>query len=320
MSSQALSAKKPWPQCQFCKENASILYKTQDYNRRISKELFAYYRCSNCRLVFLNPIPDNLGDFYNDFYQFPPLEKTIQTAVGEKFKIEMVQKFAKGGKLLEIGPSIGVFAYQAKQAGYQVDTIEMSQECCDYLVKEIKVNAVNSDCPHKAMEGMCSYDIIALWHNIEHLPDPWACLSQVAKSLTPGGIVVIAAPNPDAFGFQVLGARWPHLDAPRHLNLIPVQVLIDFLKPLALEPVFITTNDQGAKYWNRFSWQVYLMNWFGKNGKSFAQKSRLEWIFWSLIGYMVSFFVSPFERRKLKGSAYTIILKKNPEKGFDHEK
>ena len=306
--------------CLLCQTRAEFLFDAKDTNRKISGETFSYFICPKCQLIFLAQIPPDLADYYSGYYPIPTLEKLAQIASRERFKIEIVQKFKKEGNLLEIGPSIGVFAYQAKQAGYQVDTIEMSQECCDYLVKEIEVNAVNSDCPHKAMEGMCSYDIIALWHNIEHLPDPWACLSQVAKSLTPGGIVVIAAPNPDAFGFQVLGARWPHLDAPRHLNLIPVQVLIDFLKPLALEPVFITTNDQGAKYWNRFSWQVYLMNWFGKNGKSFAQKSRLEWIFWSLIGYMVSFFVSPFERRELKGSAYTIILKKNPEKGFDHEK
>ena len=256
-------------------------------------------------------MPENLGDYYNDFYQFPSLNETIKIATGEKFKLEMVQKFVKGGKLLEIGPSIGVFAYQAKQAGFEVDTIEMSAECCEYLTKEIGVNAVNSDCPHEAMKNMETHDVIALWHNIEHLPDPWSCLKQVSKNLNLGGIVVIAAPNPDAFGFKILGSHWPHVDAPRHLNLIPVQVLIDFLKPLALEPVFITTSDKGAKYWNRFSWQVYLMNRFCRGGKSFAQKSRLEWVLWALLGYSICLLLAPFERIRLKGSAYTIIFKKS---------
>jgi SAM-dependent methyltransferase len=304
------------PHCPVCRSDASILFKTKDFNRKISEESFTYFRCSDCRLVFLPKIPENLGDYYNDYYQFPPLKKIILIAAGERFKIEMVQQFAKGGKLLEIGPSIGVFAYQAKQAGFEVDTIEMSPECCEYLAQKIGVNAVNSDSPHKAMKTMEAHDVIALWHNIEHLPDPWACLDQVAKNLRLGGITVIAAPNPDAFGFQVLGSHWPHVDAPRHLNLIPVQVLIDYLRPRGLEPILITTKDQGAKYWNRFAWQVYLMNQFIRDGESFTKKSRLEWILWALLGYGISLLLAPFERRELKGSAYTVFFKKITDKGI----
>ena len=298
-------------QCPVCKKDSSILFKTKDFNRKISAESFTYFRCSNCRLVFLPEIPENLGDYYNDFYKFPTLEETIQIAAGERFKIEMVLPFAKErGKLLEIGPSIGVFAYQAKQAGFEVDTIEMSPECCQYLSQEIGVNAVNSDCPHEAMEDMETHDVIALWHNIEHLPDPWACLSQVAKNLNLGGIAVIAAPNPDAFGFRVLGSQWPHVDAPRHLNLIPIQVLIDYLEPRGLKPILITTNDQGAKYWNRFSWQVYLMNLFGKKNEIFSQKPWWQWICWAALGYAISLPLALIERRNLNGSAYTLIFRK----------
>jgi len=296
--------------CPHCGIGAGFLFDSKDTNRKISNEIFSYYRCPKCRLVFLPQIPENLGDFYDDYHQIPTMEKLSQIAAREQFKIKMVLQFISKGKLLEIGPSIGVFAYQAKQEGFEVDVIEMSKSCCEYLSNDIGVNAINSDKPHEAVKGLEPHDVIALWNNIEHLPEPWACLNQIAKNLTPRGILIIAAPNPDSLGFRVLGSKWPHVDAPRHLNLIPIQVLIAYLKPLGLEPLMTTANDQGAKYNNRFSWQIYLMNYFCKNDKSILKKSKWEWKFWAALGYAVSLPLALIERRNLNGSAYTIILQK----------
>ena len=232
---------------------------------------------------------------------------------GNDLKSKWFSSLRMGGKLLEIGPSIGVFAYQAKQAGFEVDTIEMSPECCEYLSKKIGINAVNSNSPHNAIQTLEAHDIVVLWHNIEHLPEPWPCLDQIAKNLKPGGILVIATPNPNSFGFRILGPKWPHVDAPRHLSLIPIQVLIKYLKPLSLEPVMTTSNDPGAKYWNRFSWQVYLMNLFSKGNKIYSQASKWEWIFWAILGYAITLPLAFIERGNLKGSAYTIIFRKGPD-------
>jgi len=296
--------------CPLCKTATGFLFKTKDLNRKVSDETFSYYRCPKCRLVFLPVIPKKLSNFYDDYHQSPTIEKLAQIADGEKFKIETVQQFITKGKLLEIGPSIGVFAYQAKQAGFEVDTIEMSAECCDYLSNDIGVNAINSDSPHQALQTLEAHDVVALWNNIEHLPDPWSCLNQIAENLSPGGILLIAAPNPDSFGFRILGAKWPHVDAPRHINLIPVQALVEYLEPLGLKPIMTTADDQGARYNNRFSWQVYLMNCFCKNGKSILSRPRWEWLFWAILGYAISLPLAFVERRNLNGSAYTIVLQK----------
>lgn len=297
--------------CPLCQIESGFLFEAKDTNRNISNETFSYYRCPKCQLIFLPQVPANLGDYYDGYYQFPSLEKLAQTASGERFKIEMVQKFASSGKLLEIGPSIGVFCYQAKQAGFEVDAIEMSNECCEFLSKEIGVNAVNSNNPSEAIKSMGTHDVIVLWHNIEHLPDPWACLNEISQNLTPGGILVVAAPNPDSLGFRILGSQWPHVDAPRHLNLIPIKTLTEYLKPSRLTPVFTTTNDAGAKYWNRFSWQVFLMNRFYKGRKIYSNVSRMEWVFWAILGLITSLPLALFERKSLNGSAYTVVLRKS---------
>jgi len=229
------------------------------------------------------------------------LGKLKRVAKAERYKIEMVKKIVKSGTLLEVGPAFGVFAYQAKEAGFKVDAIEMDGRCCEYLTNVIGVNAVKSNMPYKTVESMKKHDVIAMWHVLEHLANPWECLSAMAMNLTPGGIFVIATPNPEAFQFRVLGAYWPHVDAPRHLNLIPGKILSLYLKRFGLELVMLTTSDKGGRGWNRFGWQRYFMNRF--SGK------WMQRIFF-IAGYLLSFPMALWDERSFNGCAYTAIFQK----------
>jgi 2-polyprenyl-3-methyl-5-hydroxy-6-metoxy-1,4-benzoquinol methylase len=288
--------------CPFCKAESGAFYKVKDYNRKSSKEDFFYFRCPTCKLIFISRVPDDLNKYYaQEYYRIPSLHKLKRIAKVERYKMDLLKDYVKPGALLEIGPAFGVFAYQAKQAGFQVDAIEMDERCCQYLKKVVGVNAVNSDMPQKAVESMKKHDLIAMWHVLEHLVDSWGCLGAVAKNLNPAGILVIATPNPQAFQFRVMGAYWPHLDAPRHLNLIPLKVLVQYLKPFGLELIMLTTNDKGGKGWNRFGWQRYLMNRFSN-----------KWLqrFAFVLGYFVALLMSFLDCRRGRGSAYTVIFQK----------
>ena len=113
--------------------------------------------------------------------------------------------------------------------------------------------------------------------------------------------MLIATPNPDSIAFRMLGALWPHVDAPRHINLIPEHLLTTKLKGLGFDLVIKTSNDKGGKSWNRFTWQRILMNsipWY-----------RLEKIFF-ILGWFISIPMSLLEHRKLNGSCYTVIYQK----------
>jgi 2-polyprenyl-3-methyl-5-hydroxy-6-metoxy-1,4-benzoquinol methylase len=279
-----------------------LFLKTKDLNRKISNKEFIYLQCQACWLIFLSEIPADLGSYYTDeYYKVPSFEKLKKIARAERYKIKMVQKFVKSGALLEIGAAFGVFAYQAKEAGYLVDAIEMDGRCCDYLANKIGVNAIKSDAPHNVIANMKKHDVIAMWHVLEHLPNPWECLRAMAENLTPGGILVVATPNPESFQFRIMGGRWPHVDAPRHINLIPIKVLKEFLKPLGLEDVMSTTDDAGGRSWNRFGWQRYLMN---------LSSGKLAQSIYFLAGYILSFPMALWDRRKFNGCAYTAIFRK----------
>jgi 2-polyprenyl-3-methyl-5-hydroxy-6-metoxy-1,4-benzoquinol methylase len=285
-----------------CYGNETDWIRVTDRNRRIGASEFHYLRCERCGLIRLDNVPADLGDYYpNDYYELPTLAQLAEVAAADPFKIETVRRFAQPGRLLEIGPAHGAFAFQAKQAGFQVDTIEMDARCCDYLNRVVGVHTVCSATPHEAMDALGAHDVIALWHVIEHLPDPWALLKAAANNLAPDGILVLATPNPDAWQFRVMGKEWPHLDAPRHLYLLPVQVLTEYAQALRLERLHYATTDSDAKHWNRFGWQRLLMN-----------RVRGKWMERAafVVGYALSIFLTPFESRDPKGSTYTLVFRK----------
>ena len=289
-------------ECSICSVRGMPFLQTKDYNRRISAQIFSYRKCPSCGLIYLANVPEDLERYYSvNYYAIPNLAKLKRIASAERFKIEMIKKYVKTGSLLEVGSAFGVFAYQAKEAGFSVDCIEMNERCCKYLTNEIGVNVVHSDLPHKAVESMKKHDVIAMWHVLEHLANPWECLGALADNLSPGGILIIATPNPQAFQFRILGGHWPHVDAPRHLNLIPENVLTQFLKPFGLELVSLTTSDAGGRGWNRFGWQRYFMNCF--SGKWVQRISFVA-------GYLVSLPMALWDSRNFNGCAYTAIFQK----------
>ena len=285
-----------------CSADESPWLSTGDRNRRLSEAVFRYVRCGRCGLVRLADVPDDLSRYYPDeYYNLPSSRRLARVAASDPFKIDLVRRFATGGRLLEIGPAHGVFAYQAKHAGFQVDVIEMDARCCDHLRHVVGVGAWCSAEPHEVLTTLEPYNVIALWHVIEHVPDPWVLLRAAAQALVPGGVLVIAAPNPDAWQFGIMRAEWPHLDAPRHLYLLPSLVIAGHLSRFGLEPVHVTTIDSDARRWNRFGWQRLLMNqvpgkWAGRAAY--------------LAGTAVSVVVAPFESRDPRGSAYTLVFRR----------
>ena len=193
------------------------------------------------------------------------------------------------------------FAYKAKSLGFDVSTIEMSTHCCEYLSDEVGVKVFQGDKPESIIPTLGNYDVITFWHNIEHLLEPWKVLEEASKKINPGGIILIATPNPYSFAFRLLGRFWPHIDAPRHINLIPESLLTTKLKDLGFDLVMKTTNDKGGRSWNRFSWQRIIIN-------QFSSKTMQRVAF--IIGWIVSIPISIIENIDYNGSAYTVVYKK----------
>ena len=146
--------------------------------------------------------------YYEGGYEKVPngLDELREIAAKEKYRMEPILKYKTGGKLLEIGPWRGVFSYNAKDAGFDVAALEIDQSCVEFLNRVVGVRATHSSNPAETLAKMHEqFDVIVLWHSLEHLPTPWLVVRNAAKRLAPGGILLIAIPNIESHEFSWLG-------------------------------------------------------------------------------------------------------------------
>ena len=289
--------------CALCHGPSVGVLRARDVNRRVSHETFDYVRCGECGSLSLRNVPADLGRYYPaSYYDVPStLAELDGRTANERYKLQLIQRWVAAGRVVEVGPAFGMFARVAQQAGYEVDTIEMDERCCAFLRDVVGVGATQSDDVVQALERLAPADVIAMWHVLEHLPSPWDALAMAAARLRPGGVLVLATPNPQALQFRVFGRFWTHLDAPRHLHLLSSAAVAEHGRALGLEPVLITTTDAGSLGWNSFGWAVTLRNFFAATPLRAVAH---------LAGRILNKLVAPLERRGQRGSAYTIVLRR----------
>ncbi len=292
------------PACPNCGSATRPRLTARDRNRNLSDERFPYWQCVRCGVIFLSPVPADIGRFYPaDYYALPATRDELVrvSRPHEAYKVELLRALAPAGRLVEVGPGIGGFAALAQDAGYAVEVVEMDARASAFLRDTVGVKVHETDDPATALRREAPFDAIAMWHVIEHLPDPFDALRAVAEALVPGGVALIAAPNPAALQFRLFGARWTHLDAPRHLFLIPIPALIDAAGALGLEVVDVTTTDAGALGWNLFGWRETLAHCFRNRYPAHALR---------LLGSVPAKLAAPLERRGRRGTTYTVALRR----------
>lgn len=291
------------PPCPHCGGATGTAFVTRDWNRRIDSQPFVYWRCGSCNLAFMHPVPDDLGRYYpSDYHHIPASEAELAAnAEHERYKVEILMRFCKPGTLIEIGPGNGGFAYLAKSAGFSVRAIEMSAECCRFLEDVVGIEAVRTTNERNALASGPLAHAIALWHVVEHLVDPFDLVRTAADRLLPGGVLILAAPNPSAFQFRIFGGRWTHVDAPRHVTLIPSAVLKEVAMNAGLAVALETTLDEGSIGWDVFGWEFSL----GAFSASPWKSGKLR-----RIGRMLARTFAPIERVEGRGSAYTMVFRK----------
>ena len=236
-------------------EPAEYLFSAQD-NRGLPGQ-FHYWRGRNGH-VFLDPIPSDLDRFYADGYQPIPADEAelAEAAKADAYRLEPLLGLKPSGTFLEIGSWIGLTAYCAKQAGYRVSVLEREGRCVD-LMQRAGIDAIQTGDPARSLADLGrSFDVIGLWHSIEHLPRPWEVLQQAARALNPGGVLLVAAPNPESAQARVLGKHWYHLDAPRHIHFMPMDLIEQMAGREGLKLVSKTTDDPLGADLDRHGWEL----------------------------------------------------------------
>lgn len=296
----------PQADCPQCRSTSPLLFSVGDLNQKVQAQEFDYYQCRDCGLIFLSPIPGDLGVFYQpSYYAIPGSVEDLKSGTEPEFyKLEAIKSFASGRRLLEIGPSYGRFALLAKSAGFEVHAFEMDRACCAFLNDVVGISALHTTDVIESMRKSGPHEVIAMWHSLEHLPDPWTLLDLVHDRLSPGGILAIATPNPGSFQFRIFKQSWVHVDAPRHVELIPPEVLTQRLSSRGLKRVHFTTSDRGARDCDALGWQV----WLQSLSHRYPESSFGKYV--EFVGLQLTRIARCVEMLPGLGSAYTAVFRK----------
>ncbi|WP_018476362.1 class I SAM-dependent methyltransferase [Pontibacter roseus] len=211
-------------QCPICgkEEFKNFLVVTDN---AVSKESFVIVECENCTFKFTNPRPDqgSIGQYYeSEDYISHSNTKTgiinrayhVVRSITTKQKVELINRHSPAkGAVLDYGCGTGVFLSACKKDGWEVRGIEPNGRAREEAAKETG-ESIAQNLEEIAGE---KFEVITLWHVLEHIHTINETLEELIKLLQEEGTLIIAVPNADSHDAQQYKADWAAYDVPRHL-------------------------------------------------------------------------------------------------------
>ena len=223
--------------CPWCgKPSNHPFLKVKDFF--LSQEEFEIMQCDQCGLLFTTPrpAPEVLGNYYKSesYYShqqnthgFIPRIYEMVKSINLKGKVNMAIGGLSKGRLLDIGCGVGDFLVQVKKQNWEVLGIEPSEDAQAIAKNRLGfmplLPSETSSLPDH------SFDVITMWHVLEHVDDLKFQTKELHRLLKPGGRLVIALPNFQSFDCQYYNDKWAAWDVPRHLNHFSSECLCDIL-------------------------------------------------------------------------------------------
>ena len=231
--------------CPWCgKATDNSVLELKDYF--LSKEDFKIMECPDCGLRFTSPrpAPDMIGKYYQseDYYSHQQNNKGFIPRIYEfvksfniKYKAKLAVEGLPQGKLLDIGCGVGDFLLHVKKLGWEVQGVEPSDEA--KKIAETRLGFLPKSPKEYASFPDHSFDVITLWHVLEHIDDLHFQTSEIDRLLKPGGRLIIALPNFQSFDCQYYKEKWAAWDVPRHLNHFAPDVLRGMFSTIGFQVV-----------------------------------------------------------------------------------
>ncbi|WP_293875416.1 class I SAM-dependent methyltransferase [Flavobacterium sp.] len=202
-------------------QNNIFFKKVKDYS--VSKEIFELHHNPEYDLLITFPKPDldKLSRYYesDDYISHTDGKRSLFEKIYHlikssalKSKVKLINAQASVGSLLDIGAGTGDFLVVAKKDGWQTTGIEPSEKARATAIRKGVYFAENlSDLENH------SFDIITMWHVLEHVPNLNDYLLELKRLLKPNGVIFIAVPNFKSFDATYYGKFWAAYDVPRHI-------------------------------------------------------------------------------------------------------
>jgi SAM-dependent methyltransferase len=206
----------------------------------LSQEEFELLKCASCGLIKTHPCPspEHLPDYYKSeeylshgadkkglFASLYRLAKSFN--IGNK--VGLFRSLIPAGHILDFGCGTGDLISHAKASGYTVRGAEPSQAAISHAPADVMDLIVS---PDQELTSPRQYDIISMFHVLEHVEDPKTLVTSLRNKLNPKGYLIIAVPNFTSFDAEHYGADWAAWDVPRHLWHYSPDQMIPFIEQI----------------------------------------------------------------------------------------
>lgn len=210
--------------CPLCKSDKTR--KAFNLDTRTFGNAFSVSQCETCGIGWTDPAPAEavIALFYPEEYhgkngkeRFNTLMETL-VWITRRSRAEHISMIRSGnpGKILDIGCGRGWMLSLLRDKKWDVYGTELSQGSSSFAKTELGVNVLTKkveDCNFETS----FFDVITLWHVLEHLPDPVSSLKEVNRVMKVGGVLYVEVPDFGGIQSRFFGNKWFHVDAPRHL-------------------------------------------------------------------------------------------------------
>jgi 2-polyprenyl-3-methyl-5-hydroxy-6-metoxy-1,4-benzoquinol methylase len=326
------------PHCFICGKEGHIFYEGLTDRLYGVEGVFSFYFCPYCNVLWLNPRPseESISACYRGYYTKSSSAEYESSGYNKKIKnylkkiafcraehdsnwLKMLSiflskihtikyswiyrkrplpKFKQGFKLLDIGCGNGHFIFFLQKLGWDCTGIELDKGAAELGRVNYHVNILTEKLPTASL----SYDyfnVITMYHVIEHLHKPDVYVKECYKLLQSGGFLIITTPNINSLVHKQFKQNWFALDPPRHLTIWSAKALSDFIKSYGFEIVKCSTSFRCSAFNYQKSDEIAL-----KSTTNFDHKISLGAYLFSLKNLVLSLIKNDY------GEEIQIIAKK----------
>jgi 2-polyprenyl-3-methyl-5-hydroxy-6-metoxy-1,4-benzoquinol methylase len=213
--------------CPVCSSRSiKPVLKAEDHT--VTHEYFEIWECADCTLRFTQNVPEEheIGKYYQSaayISHTDTREGLINSIYHRVRNITLAQKKqlvgthlgSATGSLLDIGAGTGAFARYMLDAGWQVTGLEPD---ADTRSRAAEINKVTLKPANDLFAfPAAGFDVITMWHVLEHVHRLHEYLEQIRKILKMNGRAYIAVPNYTGEDAAYYQQYWAAYDVPRHL-------------------------------------------------------------------------------------------------------
>lgn len=194
----------------------------------VSQKQFDIVECTGCGFRFTNPVPgqDEIGPYYisDDYISHSNTKRGLVSRVYQWVRRRAIRQKAsqiecetglRNGRLLDIGCGTGEFLAEMKRRGWATHGLEPSPAARTQAQQNHSLTVQEPQELFNLTPG--TYDVITMWHVMEHVHTLNEYVAQLHKLLKPNGLLIVAVPNATSHDAAHYAEYWAAWDVPRHL-------------------------------------------------------------------------------------------------------